>query len=212
MSTFLTPLTTHLRPDAATQMLPLRQFAPAPRTSHADLQVVRSAMADDSRAKEQLATELAALPAMLRVKNLRLGSPLRPHELDDVVQNTLLAILRKLATFDGRGALLRWAYGIGVIELLRALERRRRRREQDHASEPVVPEAEPTVDRERVAAALATLDPDDRNVVEQKHFAAATFEEIAARTGEPISTVKSRYYRALQRLRTRLTPTMLEDR
>lgn len=160
----------------------------------------------------ELAEALAPLPAMLRVKNARLGLPLRTHELEDVVQNTLLAVLGKLNDYDGRVPVLRWAYGFGVIEVHRAIERRSRRREQEHRAEPLHEPARSGVDRERLLAALENLDQDDRFVIERRHFAEEPFEAIAGGLAVPLSTVKSRYYRGMQKLREKIRAAEARDR
>ncbi|HZZ27883.1 MAG TPA: sigma-70 family RNA polymerase sigma factor [Pirellulales bacterium] len=56
-------------------------------------------------------------------------------------------------------------------------------------------------DAEMVAAALAKLDIEDRELVELKIFAGLTFQEIAAVTAQPPATVATRYRRALESLR-----------
>jgi len=169
------------------------------------------ATSGDDAAHRRLADTLAPLPAMLRVKNARLGTPLRPHELEDVVQNTLLAVFRKLHLYDGRVPMLRWAYGFGVIEVLRAIERRARRREQEHKVEPVLETRSDPVDHERLANVLASLDADDRAVIERRHLADASFEQIATDMQMPLSTVKSRYYRGLERLRAKFRRAEVEN-
>lgn len=56
-------------------------------------------------------------------------------------------------------------------------------------------------DAEIVAAALAKLTDDDRELVELKIFAGLTFAEVADVTGLPQGTVATRYRRALETLR-----------
>ena len=158
----------------------------------------------DASARREVAEALAPLPAMLRIKNARLGLPLRTHELEDVVQNTLVAVLGKLAEYDGRVPVLRWAYGFGVIEVHRAIERRSRRREQEHKADPLDEPPSDGVDRERLRAALESLDAEDRLVIERRHFGDAPFEGIASELQVPLSTVKSRYYRGMQKLRDKV--------
>jgi RNA polymerase sigma-70 factor (ECF subfamily) len=55
-----------------------------------------------------------------------------------------------------------------------------------------------------VAAAIASLDDDLRQVIELRHFQDASYEEIAAIVGCPIGTVMSRLYRARKALRAKL--------
>jgi RNA polymerase sigma-70 factor (ECF subfamily) len=170
----------------------------------ADLLLVRRVLAREAGAEAELVERLACLPAMIRVQHRRMGTPLRPHELDDVVQNVLLALWRKLAVFDGRVPVLFWAAGFGTIELRRAVERRDRRPEVTgvDVAEPLAPGGDSPVDRERLDAALAVVDQTGRQIVVMKHYEGRTFDDIAARTGTFVNTVKTRYYRALERMRS----------
>ena len=54
---------------------------------------------------------------------------------------------------------------------------------------------------EAVRQAIERLDPASREAVELHSQAGLTFQEIADLTGEPLSTVSSRYRRALARIR-----------
>ena len=67
------------------------------------------------------------------------------------------------------------------------------------------PQPDP-VDSERVYQGLDRLLPEESAVVRLKHFGELTFEEIAERECAPLATVKSRYYRALEKLRFWLAP------
>jgi len=64
--------------------------------------------------------------------------------------------------------------------------------------------------RRRVRSALSFLPPDQRAVVELKFFQDRTFEEIAAITRVPLSTVKSRLYSGLELLKHRLGAVPLQ--
>ncbi|HEX5053420.1 MAG TPA: sigma-70 family RNA polymerase sigma factor [Planctomycetota bacterium] len=182
-----------------------------PGDGAADLVTVRAALAGSTVARHRVVELLGDLPAMMRVKNARLGSRLQQHELDDATQSVLLSLWQKLDRFDGRVPLLHWAYGFGVIEMHRIVERRARRREQTCLVEPEAPAAPAAVARAEQASALlarglAELDPPERDIVLLKHFEGLTFEAAAARLGLVVNTAKTRYYRALERLRARLRP------
>ncbi|MBL8749325.1 MAG: sigma-70 family RNA polymerase sigma factor [Planctomycetes bacterium] len=191
---------------------PPRLLDRGPTTTPDDRRVELRGVDAERISRLELAEALTPLPAMLRVKNARLGLPLRTHELEDVVQNTLLAVLGKLCDYDGRVPVLRWAYGFGIIEVHRAIERRARRREQEHKAEPVDEPARDGIDRERLVGALEGLDRDDRLVIERRHFAEEPFEAIADGLRVPLSTVKSRYYRGMQRLRDKVRAAEARDR
>ena len=49
------------------------------------------------------------------------------------------------------------------------------------------------------------LTPDERQALDIAVFHPATHEEIAARLGQPVGTIKSRIRRALEKLRSALT-------
>jgi RNA polymerase sigma-70 factor (ECF subfamily) len=197
--------------DGATMNRPVRDVAPVDGRiaagGGADVALATAARHGDPEARRRLLDGLADLPAMLRVKNARLGAPLRGDELDDALQNVLLSLWSKLDRFDGRVPLLHWAYGFGVVEIRRTIERRGRRRERSLDGETVDHRASGSHgDPDRLRAAVAGLDPDEQAVVRLKHFEALTFDEIAARLGVAANTAKSRYYRGLDRLRRRLRP------
>jgi RNA polymerase sigma-70 factor (ECF subfamily) len=60
--------------------------------------------------------------------------------------------------------------------------------------------------RRSLAAAVAELTPEQREVFVLKHVEGWTYQEIAAYTGIPIDSLKMRMHRAYQRLRVRLRP------
>ena len=55
-----------------------------------------------------------------------------------------------------------------------------------------------------LAAALSRLKEEEKTVVALRYFVELTLEEIAEVMREPLSTIKSRLYRALKRLRADL--------
>jgi RNA polymerase sigma-70 factor (ECF subfamily) len=58
--------------------------------------------------------------------------------------------------------------------------------------------------RDRIMAAICSLSPDQRVVVELKFFQEMTFEDIATTLETPLSTIKSRLYAGLEMLKIRL--------
>lgn len=185
---------------------------PARAAAHDDLALVRAAQRGGAAATDQLFARLGCVARMLAARNAELQPPLPAAELEDLVQETLFALWRKLAEYDGRGRIEAWAFGFAVLELhaqRRRTDRFRGLLSRAEAQLPRTPElAESGVfageDVERVHAALAGLERADADVVRLKHFDELSFEAIAARLAEPASTVKTRYYRALARLRFQL--------
>jgi RNA polymerase sigma-70 factor, ECF subfamily len=60
-------------------------------------------------------------------------------------------------------------------------------------------------DQEAIAAALARLAPEDREIVELKTYGGFTFQEISQLMSMPLGTVATRYRRALELLRRPLS-------
>lgn len=122
-------------------------------------------------------------------------------------QATIAALWAKLATYEGRASLETWAFRFTVLELLKSLARRDRQRQRAVDAEAElehVPEREPdepTLEPERIHAGLEQLGPPANEIIRLRHFEERSFEEISRAYGEPVNTIKARYYRGLERLR-----------
>jgi RNA polymerase sigma-70 factor (ECF subfamily) len=154
---------------------------------------------------------MRCVPAILRVENARLGRGLRPDELEDLVQDTLVAVWRKIDRYMGEAKLETWVWEFCALELRSALRRQGRRARLLDEQNLVPPERcagveTPSIDYEDVYESLDRLPEEERVVVRLKHFSHLTFEQTAQRLGLSPNTVKTRYYRALLRLRRWLAP------
>jgi RNA polymerase sigma-70 factor (ECF subfamily) len=140
-------------------------------------------------------------------KNALLGAPLGAGDLEDVVQDALVAIWRKLGEYRGDGTLEAWIYRFSLLELLARLRDRRRfpRLVDDVGAEAGADSAAALLareeSRERLYRLLERVERPQGEVLRMKHLEGLEFEEIAARLGLPRNTVKTRYYRGLRRLR-----------
>jgi RNA polymerase sigma-70 factor (ECF subfamily) len=177
-----------------------------------DLALVRRAAGDDPWAAHELAERLACVPAMARSRHAKLGSPLSEDELTDVVQDTLVKLLSKLRSFEGRSSLETWAYGFVVRELYKGFDRLRRRARRVPWSEERIAEL---ADESRsvegdeyrvVHEQIQAIGPPGSEIIRLKHFQLLTFEQIAEELDMPLGTVKTRYYRSADRLRGLLRP------
>jgi RNA polymerase sigma-70 factor (ECF subfamily) len=65
--------------------------------------------------------------------------------------------------------------------------------------------------REQVRDVLATLSPEQRQVIELAYFRGLTQTQVAHATGVPLGTVKSRTLAAMRRLRQGLMGAAVED-
>jgi RNA polymerase sigma-70 factor (ECF subfamily) len=141
-------------------------------------------------------------------------------EAEDVVTETFAKAWRDAGTFDpARGSVQAWLVTMTRSRALDTVRARARRlRLVDAASEAPEPVAmgtsavptdaaveadERTV---RIRAAIATLPPPQREVLDLAYFAGLSQVEIADRVGAPLGTVKTRVRLALARLREVLAP------
>ncbi len=125
---------------------------------------------------------------------------------EDVLQEVFMQLWRNPGVFDSsRGNLGAW---LGVISRNRAIDTLRKRRpETDIADVVVSVEPDMAADAERVRAmekvrgALGSMPAAQRSALEMAYFEGLTHTEIAAKTGEPLGTVKTRIRAGLQALR-----------
>jgi RNA polymerase sigma-70 factor, ECF subfamily len=158
--------------------------------------LIRRAKAGDSKALHEL-TDLHAQHLFGVAYHLTGRVP----DAEDLVQETLMAAIGALRRFDGRAKFSTWLIGILIRQA--ALARRKKRRPEVPAEQEVRATASEKADRRMdVAAALATLSEEHREVVVLREFEAMSYDEIAAVLGVPRGTVESRLHRARQELRT----------
>ncbi len=194
-------------PDGASE----GAFAPPGATSpthDSDLRLAREALRGSASARRQFAERMRCVPKYLAVMNAKLGRPFTDHELEDLVQETLVEIWRRLDTYQGLAALQTWAYRFCQHVLstrLRSAGRRPANVALDDARERA-PRAPCSLDYEHVYSALDRLDARDAQIVRARHFDELTFEAIGLRLGMPESSAKANYHRALTRLRDLLGP------
>jgi len=131
-----------------------------------------------------------------------------PSLAEDVVQEAFVDLWRSGRSFEaGRGKGRTWILVIThrrAVDLVRREERRR--------AEPLngfdAPgddgadiQVERNGERARVQSALQMLSAEQRRTLELAYYGGLTQSELAERLGEPLGTIKSRMFHALQRLR-----------
>lgn len=171
-----------------------------------DLLLARRARRGDREAREALGARLDCVRDHLGAAHARLGRPLGEHDLADVAAEVLAALWSRLDRFDGRSPLEAWARGFCGVQLVKFLERRRRRQQLEYGIDP---DRCGRLEREHddsraLSDALARLDERTLAVVRLKVLEERTFDEIGAELAISPNTAKSLYYRALARLRSSL--------
>jgi RNA polymerase sigma factor (sigma-70 family) len=133
---------------------------------------------------------------------------------EDVVQDAFLGAWRNAARYvEGKGSVKTWLLSIVHHRAVDAVRRRRPTSElpEREATPPasltlpdIWPEVAGNLDRDAIAVALEALSEVQREAIELAYFGGLTQQEIAARTGTPLGTVKSRIRLGLLALRRAL--------
>lgn len=147
-----------------------------------------------------------------RVKGYLARLGLEPGRAEDVAQEVMVSVWRKADSFDRRKAnVATWIFRIARNRRI-DLFRRERTATLDEQDPQLSPEALPQPDagleasqREvQVAAALADLPAEQRDMVRAAFYEDLSHSEIAERFGLALGTVKSRLRLAFEKLRLRL--------
>jgi RNA polymerase sigma-70 factor (ECF subfamily) len=184
-------------------MLPLL-LAVLAHTGAAEESLLRRMAAGDSMALRQLYERCSPTVLALALRILR-----NRGEAEDVVQEAFVEAWKRARSFDPRRGTA-FSFVLAIARS-RALDRLRSRGAEGRATQafaleekkPVplpIESAEQRQDRERIQGALASLPPEQRNVLELAYYEGLSQTEIAARTGDPLGTVKTRCRLALEKL------------
>lgn len=120
----------------------------------------------------------------------------------DVLQETFTYLLKKFPGFHLTASMTTFLYPVVKHDSLNI----RRRRLSGHIGEAALDQmaepACPPTSRTELAAALATLPEQQREIVLMRFVDDMTLQEIATALSVPLSTAKSRLYHALRTLRS----------
>lgn len=130
-------------------------------------------------------------------------------DAEEVVQEVFLGAWRSGHTYDaGRGSTHTWILSMVRNRSIDTLRARKRRPVQQLGegidppdSSDVPAQAASNVDAESARAALDSLPPDQKQVIELAYFGGLSHSEIATQLAAPIGTVKGRIRLGLDRLR-----------
>ena len=177
-----------------------------------DASLVRRIRAGDRAAVDELYARFRR-PAFALARRILADDPRAERVLQDVV----LRVWRDPGAFEGfRGSFASWLLAMVHHEAVDAVRREepQRRRQFRAAGEPVltapaeVPDVEDEawtrVVSERVRAALAVLPTAQREALTLAYYGGYTQREVAALTGAPLGTVKTRMLAGMRRLKEEL--------
>jgi RNA polymerase sigma-70 factor (ECF subfamily) len=195
---------------------------PAPRATYSSRTTAPPAASDDRELVARMSAGDETALAQFYDRWSRAVHALVAHlvrdadDVEDVLEETFWQAWRQASRFEAaRGEVGTWLLTIARSRALDRLRARRRLRE-----EPLTPvllgdadapgaasgddparRAELLERRTLVTTALRGLPPEQRQVLELAYFAGLSQAEIAARTGQPLGTVKTRTRLAAQKLR-----------
>jgi RNA polymerase sigma-70 factor (ECF subfamily) len=171
-----------------------------------DLDLIRRVRDRDATAVEAFMQRVQCVRQFVTYKNAEYGNPLQAHELEDTIQDALLAIWRRLDSYEGRGRLEAWLYRFSYLGILHRLRTQQRLPKLMEDSGEELPELRSTqeqehTDFEALYQLLDNLGSPDGDILRLKHLEQLTFDEIGQALELPVNTVKTRYYRAVKKLR-----------
>ena len=133
------------------------------------------------------------------------------EDAQDLRQEAFLRAHRGIQLFDGKATLSTWMYRVTLNTCHDFL---RKRRATDRIERVAAKSADASTDRCETSASLARTDAvnvvasaleelrvSERDALVMRHYLGMTFPAIAEIVGEPITTIKSRVLRGLQRMR-----------
>ncbi len=164
---------------------------------------MRRAQAGD---QESYAELLALLTSVTRQYTRRKSGAV--PWVEDVVQETLISVHKARHTYDATRPFAPWFYAIAAHRVVDVYRRERRVTTREQAGD-VLPEPAPEraiaregdVDMDAVRAALASLPPRQREIVEGLKLRDESVRELAARLEMSESAVKVTAHRAYQALK-----------
>lgn len=172
-----------------------------------DLRFVRRVLDGEAAAQREFVDRMRVVGRVLAARNNRMGRPLGATDLEDLTQDVLVIVWKKLEIYAGEAPLESWVFRIGAYELLNTLRRQGKRSRMqllDDDAAQHIPDAagepEPAEARS-LASFVKHLAPREEEVIGLRHVEGLTFKETSEVLGLSISSVKTHYYRALDKLR-----------
>lgn len=132
----------------------------------------------------------------------------------DLVQDIFFKVFRNLSNFKGQSKFTSWMFRIAVNESVDHLRRQKVRKEHSldhfrehgfdvpdlHDSSNLEAQLENAETKKRIRIVLDSLPENQKSIVVMKIYQDMKFDEIAEILSVPVSTVKSRLYKAFNNL------------
>ncbi|MFK7738789.1 MAG: RNA polymerase sigma factor [Planctomycetota bacterium] len=180
-----------------------------------DVQLARDAAAQKPGAIDKLTDRLACVPTMIRAIARRSSISFHAGEVDDMAQNTLIAVWQRLDSFEGRAPLEQWVLGFARFEIRNGLRRRDRDRRLQTEEVTEAPQEQPSGMSSDAYVLLLEkveeLTPPAPEIVRLYALDGVKFDVIGRRLGMPGNTAKTIYHRSLSRLRAKLPADFWEE-
>ena len=128
-------------------------------------------------------------------------------------QEAAYTALRRLDSYHGGAPFGAWVHEICVRTVLGHVRRQRRQAMPTLAHEPPADELSPfeQLDRgersQQIRDAVEQIGGVEADVIRRRDLEGQDFSDISANTGIPVATLRTRYYRGLKKLQSRLGPT-----
>lgn len=142
-----------------------------------------------------------------RLTNFVMKIVRRPQLVEEVVNDTMMAVWQKPDSFQGSSKLSTWIFAIAYRKALKGLRGSRDPLEDPDAADRASDEDTPEEThahvrrRDRLSRAMGELSPVHRAVVDLTYFHELDYTEIARILHCPVGTVKTRMFHARRRLR-----------
>lgn len=131
-----------------------------------------------------------------------------PNRVDDVAQQVLITVERKIAQFEGRASFQTWLHTVARNEALMAIRRDKPTAEIDERSLGGARFSSVVVSRKTVNDAIAQLQSPYRETLQLQLDEQLDYDRIAQRLQIPVGTVRSRLAKARQLLGEQLQVEM----
>lgn len=129
-------------------------------------------------------------------------------DAEDVMQETCIKVLDGIGSFKGSGLLMTWLYRIATNEALQHLRRQTRTFQSiDTLGHELIAklQTESVIDSDKLELlfqqALLTLPVQQRIAFNMRYYDELSYDEIARITGKSVSSLKTNYHYATQRVK-----------